>query len=58
MKLSEGDFVREVGPTVVIPIHDGGLTAAHRELHRAVLASFLPEGTELKALEIGEATVV
>jgi hypothetical protein len=59
MKLPEGiDFVREVGPTAVIPIHDGGLAAVHRELHQALLVSFLPDGTKLKALDLGETTVV
>ncbi|WP_432828023.1 MBL fold metallo-hydrolase [Dactylosporangium sp. CA-092794] len=55
MKLSEGiDYVRAVAPRRVIPIHDAGLAPAHRGLHRTLLSSFAPEGSEIHPLELGE----
>lgn len=55
MKLSEAvDYLRAVAPRVAIPIHQGGLQPAHRELHCGLLAKFAPEGTELVVLKSGE----
>jgi len=52
MKLAEGiDFVRDVGPRVAVPVHDAGLTAAHRVLHRALLTNFAPDGTQVRVLD-------
>jgi L-ascorbate metabolism protein UlaG (beta-lactamase superfamily) len=48
MKLAEAvDYLRAVAPRVAIPIHQGGLAPAHRELHCGLLAKFAPAGTEL-----------
>jgi L-ascorbate metabolism protein UlaG (beta-lactamase superfamily) len=48
MKLSEAvDYLRAVAPRVAIPIHQGGLAPAHRELHCELLAKLAPAGTEL-----------
>jgi L-ascorbate metabolism protein UlaG (beta-lactamase superfamily) len=47
MKLSEAvDYLRAVAPRLAIPIHQGGLAPAHRELHCELLAKFAPAGTE------------
>lgn len=55
MKLRDSiDFVRAVKPTVAIPIHDAGLTAAHRGLHRALLTQLAPEGTQVVPLDEGQ----
>lgn len=46
MKLAEAvDYLRAVAPKVAIPIHQGGLQPAHRELHCALLTKFAPEHT-------------
>jgi L-ascorbate metabolism protein UlaG (beta-lactamase superfamily) len=55
MKLSEGiDYVRAVGPRRVIPVHDAGLAAAHRSLHRTLFSRFAPEGSAIRPLDLGE----
>ncbi|MEV1295706.1 MBL fold metallo-hydrolase [Pseudonocardia sp. NPDC049635] len=55
MKASEGiDFVRSIEPTVVIPIHDGGLGPAHRGLHRALFTNFGPKATTFTPLDPGK----
>lgn len=55
MKLAEGiDYLRAVAPRFAIPIHDGGLAAPHRQLHRGLVAKFAPEGTRVVPLEIDE----
>ncbi|MFT4231998.1 MAG: hypothetical protein QM606_04365, partial [Leucobacter sp.] len=55
MKLSDAiDYLRAVSPRVAIPVHDGGLADAHRELHRGLMRRFAPEGTEVLAPEPGE----
>lgn len=55
MKLAEAvDYLRAVAPKVAIPIHQGGLQPAHRELHCGLLAKFAPEGTELLTVKSGE----
>ncbi len=54
LKLSEAvDYLRAVAPDVAIPIHQGGLAPAHRELHCALLAKFAPAGTELRVPSAG-----
>ena len=59
MKLSEGiDFVRSVAPRTVVPVHDAGLSAAHRTLHRSLLASFAPERTTIEPLDPGGSVVL
>lgn len=48
MKLAEAiDYLREVAPRLAIPIHQGGLQPAHRELHCGLLTKFAPAGTEV-----------
>ncbi|MEU1180715.1 MBL fold metallo-hydrolase [Streptomyces sp. NPDC005820] len=48
MKLSEAvDYLRAVAPRLAVPIHQGGLAPAHRELHCDLLAKFAPADTEL-----------
>lgn len=48
LKLSEAiEYVRAVEPRVAIPIHQGGLRAAHRELHGGLLTKFAPKDTEV-----------
>lgn len=59
MKLSESvDYLRAVAPRVAIPIHQGGLAAAHRGLHCDLLRKLGPTGTEIRTLTEGEATEV
>jgi L-ascorbate metabolism protein UlaG (beta-lactamase superfamily) len=59
MKLSESiDYLRAVSPQVAIPIHQGGLAAAHRALHFDLLTKLAPAGTRLLPLTEGERTVV
>jgi len=54
MKLSESiDFLRAVAPRVAIPIHQGGLAPAHRDLHCNLLAKFAPESTKVQVLAAG-----
>lgn len=54
LKLAEAvDYLRAVAPDLAIPIHQGGLAPAHRELHCGLLARFAPAGTELLAPQIG-----
>ena len=54
LKLSEAvDYLRAVAPDIAIPIHQGGLAPAHRELHFALLRKFAPAGTELVATSSG-----
>lgn len=54
LKLAEAiDYVRAVAPRVAIPIHQGGLAPAHRELHCALIAKFAPDGTELVVAPVG-----
>lgn len=55
MKLSESvDYLRSVAPRVAIPIHQGGLAAAHRGLHCDLLRKLGPAGTEIHTLTEGE----
>jgi L-ascorbate metabolism protein UlaG (beta-lactamase superfamily) len=54
LKLSEAiDYLRAVAPDVAIPVHQGGLAPAHRELHCGLLARFAPQGTELLVTSAG-----
>lgn len=54
MKLSEAvDYLRDVAPRLAIPIHQGGLAPAHRELHTELLAALAPPGTELLTAPAG-----
>jgi L-ascorbate metabolism protein UlaG (beta-lactamase superfamily) len=56
LKLAEAiDYLRVVAPRVAVPIHQGGLAPAHRELHCALLSKFAPAGTELVVPAAGEA---
>jgi L-ascorbate metabolism protein UlaG (beta-lactamase superfamily) len=56
MKLAEAvDYLRAVAPKVAIPIHQGGLQPAHRELHCGLLTKFAPAGTELVVPPVGTA---
>ena len=55
MKLAEAiDYLRAVGPRVAVLVHDGGLAAAHQDLHRAMLTRFAPPGTTVVAPGLGE----
>ncbi|MFT4214980.1 MAG: MBL fold metallo-hydrolase [Microbacterium sp.] len=59
MKLSETiDYLREVSPRIAIPVHDGGLAPAHRQMHRALMTTFAPEGTTILTPAIGEAVAI
>ena len=59
MKLSESiDYLRAVAPRVAIPIHQGGLAEAHRNLHCDLLRKLGPSGTEVRVLNQGEPTTV
>ena len=59
MKLSESvDYLRAVAPRVAIPIHQGGLAAAHRALHCDLLRKLGPAHTELLVLEKEQPTIV
>ena len=59
MKLSESiDYLRSVAPRVAIPIHQGGLAAAHRGLHCDLLRKLGPERTEVRTLSDGDAVIV
>jgi len=59
MKLSESiDYLRAVSPKVAIPIHQGGLAAAHRALHCDLLTKLAPAGTRVLPLVEGERTEV
>lgn len=54
MKLSEAiDYLRLVAPRRAVPVHDGGLAAAHRALHRQLMEKFAPEGTSVHPLAPG-----
>ena len=56
MKLAESiDYLRQVAPKVAVPIHQGGLGPAHRQLHVDLLRKFAPSGTEVVMLESGTA---
>lgn len=55
MKLAEAiDYLRAVAPRVAVLVHDGGLAAAHQQLHRAMLTRFAPPGTTVVAPALGE----
>lgn len=55
MKLSETiDYLRAVAPRIAIPVHDGGLAPAHRQMHRSLMTRFAPEGTTVLAPSTGE----
>ncbi|MGC0239408.1 MBL fold metallo-hydrolase [Arthrobacter sp. SD76] len=55
MKLSETiDYMREIAPKVVLPVHDGGLAIAHREMHRTLIEKFAPEETRVLRPLVGE----
>lgn len=59
MKLSEAiDYMRAVAPRLVIPVHDGGLAMAHREMHRNMMNRFAPEGTDVRRPTVGETVEV
>lgn len=59
MKLSETiDYLRAVAPRFVLPVHDAGLAAPHRALHRALITRFAPEGTTVADVAQGEALVL
>lgn len=59
MKLSEGvDYIRALAPKLVVPIHDGGLGAAHRGLHRTFFQRFAPDGTSVRPLDAKESIVI
>lgn len=56
MKLSETiDYLRTLSPRIAIPVHDGGLAMAHREMHRGLMQKFAPSGTTVLRPDIGEA---
>jgi len=55
MKLAETiDYMRTISPRTVIPVHDGGLAPAHREMHRGLMQKFAPEGTTVLRPSIGD----
>lgn len=55
MKLAETiDYMRAVAPRIVVPVHDGGLAKAHREMHRSLMQKFAPDGTTVLRPETGE----
>lgn len=55
MKLSETiDYLRQVAPRRLLPVHDGGLGPAHRNMHRGLMTKFAPEGTLVHCLDHGE----
>ena len=55
MKLSEAiDYLREVSPRLAVPVHDGGLAAPHREMHRTLMQKFAPTGTTVLRPQLGE----
>ncbi|MGV2985045.1 MBL fold metallo-hydrolase [Microbacterium sp. AGC85] len=55
MKLSEAiDYLREVAPRIVIPVHEGGLAPAHQQMHRGLIAKFAPGGTTVLTPALGE----
>jgi L-ascorbate metabolism protein UlaG (beta-lactamase superfamily) len=55
MKLAETiEYIREVRPPRVIPVHDAGLAPAHQTLHRNLIVKFAPEGTAVHTPSIGE----
>lgn len=52
MKIAEAiDFARDVAPEAIVPIHQGGLAEAHRQLHYGLLRALVP--AELVVLEEG-----
>lgn len=54
LKLAEAiDYLRAVAPRVAIPIHQGGLTRAHRELHTQLVTRFAPNCTQVRTPEVG-----
>lgn len=56
LKLSETiTFLRDVGPRIVVPVHDAGLAPAHQGLHRALMTKFAPDGSEVRVPVAGEA---
>jgi len=52
------DYLRSIAPRVAIPIHQGGLAAAHRGLHCDLLRKLGPEATEIRTLGEGETTSI
>lgn len=57
MKLSDAvDYMRQVEPRVVVPVHQQGLAVAHQRLHIGVLERLAPEATTVIPLERGVAT--
>lgn len=55
MKLADSiDYLRAVAPRVAVPVHDGGLAAAHQNLHRALFTRFAPSGTTVVVPGLGE----
>lgn len=55
MKVSESiDYMREVSPRVVVPIHQAGLAPVHQQLHYQLFRSLAPAGTEIEVLQPGE----
>lgn len=55
MKLAEAvDYLQAVAPKIAIPIHQGGLQPAHRDLHCGLLTKFAPAGTQFITVKSGE----
>jgi len=55
MKVSEAiDYLKALAPRVAVPVHDGGLAAPHREMHRTLMQKFAPEGTTVLRPAVGE----
>ena len=55
LKLAEAvDHLRAVAPAVAVLVHDAGLAAPHRALHRALITRLAPEGTTVVALDPGQ----
>jgi len=55
MKLSETiDYLNELAPRVVIPVHDAGLAPAHQGLHQTLIRKFAPDRTTVIVPALGE----
>lgn len=54
MKIGEAiDYLREVAPRYVIPIHQAGLAAAHQHMHTGLITNLAPDGTQVRVLDAG-----
>ncbi|WP_084508752.1 MBL fold metallo-hydrolase [Nocardia pseudovaccinii] len=52
MKIGEGiDYLRQLSPRIVVPIHQAGLAPVHQDMHCGLLKNLGPTGTEVAALE-------